>query len=128
MFAWAAHSAGVFFPSLHQGFEFLATEFLQLGIPVVSTDNSSLPENGSGRTNIIIGEDPDEAIEAISKLIRNTHSTLERQSIPSPRTWENFADDLLQFSQLVGNGSNTHRSRQLKEESILSSFIKPHGY
>jgi glycosyltransferase involved in cell wall biosynthesis len=128
LFAWAANSAGLFFPSLYEGFGLPVAEFIQLGLPVITSNNSALPEASNGEAIYISGEDPHEAILAIMKMIGNQSLKPRLRSIREPRTWESFADDLLQFAQLLGVGTNAHLSLPLKEDSILASTKIPFGH
>jgi len=127
LFAWGVHSAGLLFPSLYEGFGLPVAEFCQLGIPVLTTATSSLPEASNGGVTFITGEDPEEAILAISKMIGNRPLTPKRYHSRPPKTWEGFAGDLLRFAQDLGGAVFTQSSQHMAEDSILASTKLPHS-
>jgi glycosyltransferase involved in cell wall biosynthesis len=125
LFAWGANSAGLLFPSLYEGFGLPVAEFVQLGIPVITTACGSLTEAANGDTIFISGEDPIEAIAAINRVVRDKPLTKKSQNRIPPNTWDGFADDLLRFAKALGSLDRNRHTISLIEDSILASSKIP---
>ncbi len=59
------------YPSLYEGFGLPVLEAMKSGVPVITADNSSLPEVGGNAVLYVSGFDEDETSEAISKLLND---------------------------------------------------------
>ena len=81
------------FPSFAEGWGMPITESLQVGTPVISADNSSLPEAGHGITKTINVDNFDEWYQTVLEYIQNDDIIeQEREKIAKTklRTWDDF--------------------------------------
>lgn len=100
-------SASVFaYPSLYEGFGLPVLEAMSMGVPVVTSSVSSLPEIGGNAVLYADPEKPSEIARAISRILLNPHVAQEmakrgRQQA-SRFTWEQTARDTLAVYERVG--------------------------
>ena len=59
------------YPSLYEGFGLPVLEGMQCGVPVITADNTSLPEVGGDAVMYITGIDEKETVRALSHLYQN---------------------------------------------------------
>ena len=81
------------FPSFAEGWGMPITESLQVGTPVISGDNSSLPEAGHGITKTINVDNFGQWYETVLEYMQNDDIIeQERQKIARTklRTWDDF--------------------------------------
>ena len=91
---------GFIYPSLYEGFGLPILEAMQCGVPVISADNSSLPEVGGDAVLYISGKDVTQTAEALNKLYtdKEQRERLKEKAIKraSLFDWEKTADRVLQ--------------------------------
>ena len=98
------------FPSHCEGWGMPITESLQVGTPVISADNSSLPEAGHYITKTINNNDFDKWYNTIVEYINNDEVVKhEREKIANTklRTWEDFDKEItdIAFTNLLSFNS-----------------------
>ena len=72
------HTALAFvYPSLYEGFGLPVLEAMQCGTPVISADNTSLPEVGGDAVVYISGQDEKQTAEVLAKLYKDSDLRLE---------------------------------------------------
>lgn len=87
------------YPSHYEGFGIPVLEAMACGVPVVTADNSSLPEVAGGAALLISATDTDALAEALRRLL--TDSSLRQKCIglglkqPPQFTWRGAAQNLL---------------------------------
>ena len=65
------------YPSLYEGFGLPVLEAMQCGTPVISADNTSLPEVGGDAVVYISGQDEKQTAEVLAKLYKDSDLRLE---------------------------------------------------
>ncbi len=85
------------FPSIAEGWGMPITESLEVGTPVISSDNSSMPEAGQGVCEMINCADFDKWYATILKYIQNDEVIANKRTEISQtklRTWKDFSHEL----------------------------------
>jgi D-inositol-3-phosphate glycosyltransferase len=82
----------VIIPSLSEGFGFTAAESVAMQVPVIATDNASLPEVVSGKFLLIPPKDKDEIAKAIGKIYDKKYNKTNIKRFEWSETVKNYID------------------------------------
>jgi len=98
------HSASLFvYPSIYEGFGFPVLEAIQAGVPVITTNRSSLPEITDGATYLVNPHRPDELAEGIERIlsspILHNHYSIAGLRQVQKYNWEKTAREWLNYLQ-----------------------------
>lgn len=88
-------AAALVYPSLYEGFGMPVLEAMACGCPVITSDQSSLPEVGGNAPIYISGRDVREIIQALNSVrVQEVRSTAIIKGLDQARkfSWDNFAD------------------------------------
>jgi glycosyltransferase involved in cell wall biosynthesis len=89
------------YPSLYEGFGIPILEAMKMGVPVITSNTSAMPEVASGAAYLIDADDTQAMTHAMSRLIEN--DSLRQELIDKGKnrvltfTWENSAEKYLQL-------------------------------
>jgi glycosyltransferase involved in cell wall biosynthesis len=93
------------YPSLRESFGIPMLEAMRCGVPVITSNTSSMPEVSGGAAYIIDPYMPNEITDAIIELLNNKHlrdDFIEKGYIQSQQfSWENMAKDVLELYKTV---------------------------
>ncbi|MCX6049489.1 MAG: glycosyltransferase family 1 protein [Chloroflexi bacterium] len=93
------------FPSLYEGFGLPILEAQACGTPVLTADNSCLPEAGGSGALYVRAEDTDSITEGLLKLVQDANLRQQLRTAglvnAAPFTWQRSAEQLLQAYQHV---------------------------
>lgn len=97
-------SASLFvYPSIYEGFGFPVLEAMQAGVPVITTNRSSLPEITDGAAYLINPHRPDEIAEGIERILSSPvlHNYYFRAGLKQAQkyNWEKTAREWLDCLQ-----------------------------
>jgi len=104
---WILHGAAVaLYPSLYEGFGLPALEALASGVPLITSNTSSLPEVVGDAAIIVNPESEEEIAESIRGLLSNEDLrrdlTDRGRKRASQFTWDRAAHEVLElYEQLV---------------------------
>ncbi|AXE20952.1 glycosyltransferase family 1 protein [Runella rosea] len=88
---------GFAYPSLYEGFGLPPLEAMQCGVPVITSDNSSLPEVVGEAGLLVNAKDEDAIAESMLKLYKNTdlRADLANKSLIQAQnfSWQKFKED-----------------------------------
>lgn len=91
------------YPSRYEGFGLPVLEAMSLGVPVIAARNSSIPEVAGDAALYVSEDDPDEAAEAMKKLVLNADLRAELGAKGRERakqfSWERAARETLAVLQ-----------------------------
>jgi len=95
------------FPSLYEGFGIPVIEAQQFGVPVITSNISSLPE-ACGEGGVLIGpEDPEDIATALEKILTNEklYQNLSRKALDNSQkfSWTKSAEKTLEVLRLAQN-------------------------
>jgi glycosyltransferase involved in cell wall biosynthesis len=96
----------VVYPTLYEGFGFPVLEAMACGTPVVTSNNSSLPEVAGGAALLVDPRNPAEIADAAQRLLTDERlgAELSSRGLPHARrfTWEKAAKETLEVFFKVG--------------------------
>lgn len=91
------------YPSFFEGFGFPPLEAMKCGVPVIASNNSSLPEVAGGAAVMIDPDRPDEIMQAMKEILTNKElrETLIAKGIEQAKkfSWRKAAEDTLKIIQ-----------------------------
>lgn len=91
------------YPSFFEGFGFPPLEAMKCGVPVIVSNNSSLPEVAGGAAVMIDPDRPDEIMQAMKEILTNKElrETLIAKGIEQAKkfSWRKAAEDTLKIIQ-----------------------------
>ena len=102
------------FPSVHEGFGIPIAEAMQLGVPVITSNTSVMPEV-VGNAGVLVDDflSPEDWAENISKLIKHQdiRAELSEKSLERSKafSWDNSAEKLIRVYQDLLDGKITHQ-------------------
>lgn len=106
------------FPSLYEGFGLPVLEAMKMGVPVVTSNTSSLPEIADGAAVLVNPEDPKALAAALCRALTNpaaAESLVKRGLHQAEKfTWERAAAETFAVYEKVGR-TNTHPKRKQKK-------------
>lgn len=88
-----AYSSGLIFPSLYEGFGMPIIEAMRMGIPVLCSDCSSLPEVGGDAILMFDARKPQTIVKSLIQIITTPSLRIQLQSKGSLRA-EQYSDSL----------------------------------
>lgn len=95
------------YPSLYEGFGLPAVEAFKMGIPVITSNNSSLSEIGKNSAVLIDPMDTEKITDAMRKIFTNArlrNTLIKKGRIKAKEfSWEKGARQLLKFYYLLSN-------------------------
>jgi glycosyltransferase involved in cell wall biosynthesis len=99
------------YPSLRESFGIPILEGMACGVPVVTSNTSSMPEIAEDAAAIVNPNSPEEIKEALKKIIQNVNyrNELIRKGMNRAKqfTWENMAKEYLKLYTEVYNEINS---------------------
>ena len=112
------------YPSLYEGFGFPPLEAMACGIPVVTSNNSSLPEVTDGCALLEDPCNPESLAEAMRRLVldRGLRDTLIQKGLTHIQkfNWDRTAQETLRVYEKVGND---RRSRECASITAAASTL-----
>jgi glycosyltransferase involved in cell wall biosynthesis len=95
------NARGLVYPSHYEGFGLPVLEAMQYGVPVITSNVTSLPEVGGDASIYINPNDPDTMKEALYNLATDDslYNSCSKKSIDQEKkfTWEKTAKETLNF-------------------------------
>ncbi|MGH9558195.1 MAG: glycosyltransferase family 4 protein, partial [Bryobacteraceae bacterium] len=89
------------YPSLYEGFGFPVVQAMAAGAPVVTSNNSCLPEVAGGAARLVDPQSPAELARAITELLESESKRAELATLGRERAkkfrWETCAAESLAF-------------------------------
>lgn len=97
-----AGSSGLLFPSLYEGFGLIILEAFTLGVPVLTSDLSSMPEVAGGSAILVDPSNTEAIADGINRLLKNKGRLVKAgKKQASLFSWEKSARQTLKFYEKI---------------------------
>src|SRR5262249_19883261 len=103
-----AGATAFIYPSIYEGFGFPVAQAMAAGVPIVTSNVSSLPEITAGAAMLVDPRSPSELAAAISRVLEaadlRTDLSARGREVAQRYRWERCAEESLQFFRRVAGG------------------------